>query len=358
MADFLTELEKAIADRLKQLSPEERKIQSKVNLDRMGKQQLNIAAENNTGLKTTSNTGLKTTSNTGLKTVRNIAPETGGMRTVTGRARTVGDDVLKLTGKAPKGTLLKGVGKLAVPLAAAEQAYQTLKLIFSEDARDEAAKDYEDSANEGALMRTAKGALGGVTSIYAAGKNIGDTMGAYTRAREGDTAFQNKQKELIARGILDKDGKPIRREEAAPATSTPASPVPTSATPEAESTGYAKLESAMYPEGVEIGTRPPETVKLESNMFPEGVEVAKGRDLLRGNPVTSTVTAESPKAAPEISEDRMSALFRKTMGTAFDPKSKMDIGKMNQLREFVGSNPDLLNKSDTKIALDYYRTLK
>jgi hypothetical protein len=66
----------------------------------------------------------------------------------------------------------------------------------------------------------------------------------------------------------------------------------------------------------------------------------------------------APKAAPEISEDRMSALFRKTMGAAFDPKSKMDIVKMNQLREFVGSNPDLLNKSDTKIALDYYRTLK
>ena len=66
----------------------------------------------------------------------------------------------------------------------------------------------------------------------------------------------------------------------------------------------------------------------------------------------------APAAAPEISEDRMSALFRKTMGTSFDPKSKMDIGKMNQLREFVGGNPDLLNKSDTKIALDYYRTLK
>jgi hypothetical protein len=54
----------------------------------------------------------------------------------------------------------------------------------------------------------------------------------------------------------------------------------------------------------------------------------------------------------------MSALFRKTTGTAFDPKSRMDIGKMNQLREFVSGNPDLLNKSDTKIALDYYRTLK
>jgi hypothetical protein len=66
----------------------------------------------------------------------------------------------------------------------------------------------------------------------------------------------------------------------------------------------------------------------------------------------------APKAAPEISEDRMSALFRKTMGNAFDPKSKVDASKMNQLREFVGSNPDLLNKSDTKIALDYYRTLK
>lgn len=159
-----------------------------------------------------------------------------------------------------------------------------------------------------------------------------------------------------------------RREQqyAAPATSTPESPVPApSATPtpaptptaapemsEAESTGYAKLESSMSPDGVEIGTRPPETVKLESSMFPEGVEVAAT--------TPSTAMAEAPtKAAPvELDENRMAQLYRKTTGSVYNPEvSKAAREKMAQLKSFVSSNPEMLNKSDTKIALDFYRTL-
>jgi hypothetical protein len=67
---------------------------------------------------------------------------------------------------------------------------------------------------------------------------------------------------------------------------------------------------------------------------------------------------QAPKAAPVIDEARMAALFRKTTGTAFDPKSRVDTARMADLTSFIEKDPDLLNKSDTKIALDYYRTLK
>ena len=155
-----------------------------------------------------------------------------------------------------------------------------------------------------------------------------------------------------------------RREQqyAAPATSTPESPVPApvpAPTPtaasaptmsEAESTGYAKLESAMSPDGVEVGTRPPETARLESSIFRDGVEVAAT--------TPSTAMAESPpKAKPVIDEARMASLFRKTTGTDFNPKSRVDKERMSQLTSFVEQDTDMLNKSDTRIALDFYKTL-
>jgi hypothetical protein len=165
-----------------------------------------------------------------------------------------------------------------------------------------------------------------------------------------------------------------RREQqyAAPATSTPESPVPTPAS----STGFngedlrrALIEAPPVPSPMtapresdvaalrkELLGAPPvqpaETAPRESDAL------AAYEDIETGNAPKAIIVDESETQAPEISEDRMSALFRKTMGTAFDPKSKMDIGKMKQLRDFVGGNPDLLDKSDTKIALDYYRTLK
>jgi hypothetical protein len=206
-------------------------------------------------------------------------------------------------------------------------------LLADEDYRKENEAAYEDLAEKNFLQRAVEGGLGGVASIYAAGKNIDDTVGAYTRAMKGDMAFQNKQKELIARGILDKDGKPIRREEAAPA-------------PEFDGEALSRALIDAPP------VQPAETAPRESDAL------AAYEDIETGNAPKAIIVDESETQAPEISEDRMSALFRKTMGTAFDPKSKMDASKMNQLREFVGSNPDLLNKSDTKIALDYYRTLK
>ncbi len=161
-----------------------------------------------------------------------------------------------------------------------------------------------------------------------------------------------------ARKIVDDFARAQREQQYSTSESAPVpAPTPTAAsTPtmsEAESTGYAKLESSISPEGVEVGTRPPETVKLESSMFPEGVEIAATSP--------STAMAEAPtKAAPvELDETRMAQLYRKTTGAEYNPKvSRAAREKMAQLKSFVSSNPDMLNKSDTRIALDFYKTLK
>lgn len=163
-----------------------------------------------------------------------------------------------------------------------------------------------------------------------------------------------------ARKIVDDFARAQREQqystsESAPVPAPVPAPTPTAAsTPtmsEAESTGYAKLESAMFPEGVEVGTRPPETVKLESNMFPEGVEVAATA------PSTTMAESPTPAAKPVIDEARMASLFRKTTGTNFNPKSRVDKERMAQLTSFVEQDTDMLNKSDTRIALDFYKTL-
>ena len=79
---------------------------------------------------------------------------------------------------------------------------------------------------------------------------------------------------------------------------------------------------------------------------------------VKGSTVPKAIPVDESKiGAPEISEDRMSALFRKTTGTDFNPKSRVDKERMAQLTSFIEEDPERLNKSDTKIALDFYRTL-
>lgn len=61
----------------------------------------------------------------------------------------------------------------------------------------------------------------------------------------------------------------------------------------------------------------------------------------------------------ELDENRMAQLYRKTTGAEYNPEvSKAAREKMAQLKAFVSTNPEMLNKSDTRIALDFYKTLK
>lgn len=169
------------------------------------------------------------------------------------------------------------------------------------------------------------------------------TQGMYSAAKLAAPAVKSAI-EFLGR----KSSQPVRnRAEAAtymknrqmaPATSTPESPVPT---PVAASAPQDDIRSMIEATGNALSAAP----------------VADEQPATQPMDNVSTEIGE-PAAAPELPEDRMNALFRKTMGTAFDPKSKMDIGKMQQLRDFVSNNPDALNKSDTRIALDFYRNSK
>ena len=76
-------------------------------------------------------------------------------------------------------------------------------------------------------------------------------------------------------------------------------------------------------------------------------------------PMGNVSTEIGEPAQVELDETRMAQLYRKTTGAEYNPEvSKAAREKMAQLKSFVSSNPDMLNKSDTRIALDFYKTLK
>lgn len=76
-------------------------------------------------------------------------------------------------------------------------------------------------------------------------------------------------------------------------------------------------------------------------------------------PMGNVSTEIGEPAQVELDETRMAQLYRKTTGAEYNPEvSKAAREKMAQLKSFVSNNPDMLNKSDTRIALDFYKTLK
>ena len=165
-----------------------------------------------------------------------------------------------------------------------------------------------------------------------------------------------------------------RREQqyAAPATSTPESPVPATAPVPAATAGRAV--PAPVPAAATATAPANQSTDAPSPSYGRSDEAIAEMEAAQNQPTsapspsygrsdeaiaeTEAAQNQAPKAAPVIDEARMAALFRKTTGTAFDPKSRVDTTRMADLTSFIEKDPDLLNKSDTKIALDYYRTLK
>jgi hypothetical protein len=161
-----------------------------------------------------------------------------------------------------------------------------------------------------------------------------------------------------------------RREQqyAAPATSTPESPVPATAPVPAATTGQAVPATATATAPANQSTEAPSPSYGRSDEAIAEMEAARNQPTSAPSPSygrsdeaiaeMEAARNQAPKAAPVIDEARMAALFRKTTGTAFDPKSRVDKARMADLTSFIEQDPERLNKSDTKIALDFYRTLK
>jgi hypothetical protein len=98
--------------------------------------------------------------------------------------------------------------------------------------------------------------------------------------------------------------------------------------------------SALFPDGIEM----PADTPSASRAAP-----AAAAPKLRDSP---TPAAAAPAAGPERDMD---ALFAKATGTAFDPKSRVDVARKAQLEDLLKSKPELAGKSDTQVALQWYR---
>jgi hypothetical protein len=130
-----------------------------------------------------------------------------------------------------------------------------------------------------------------------------------------------------------------------PATATATATTPANQSTEAPSPSYGRSDEAI----AEMEAARNQPTSAPSPSYGRSDEAIAEMEAARN---------QAPKAAPVIDEARMAALFRKTTGTAFDPKSRVDKARMADLTSFIEQDPERLNKSDTKIALDFYRTLK
>lgn len=97
-------------------------------------------------------------------------------------------------------------------------------------------------------------------------------------------------------------------------------------------------------------TRSPKEVKEVPDMA-----VEKGfQDMAAGN-VPRGIVVEEP-AAPAAERD-IGSLFEKATGTTFNPKSRIDVARKAELEDFLSGNPDFAGKSDTQVALQWYRKM-
>jgi len=357
----LTPREAEIARQQAQLSPNERKIKRGSNLKKIA--------------KTAKPSPLIKVGNTALKAPTAALSEVSeaggrGMRTVYGSARTVGDDVLKLTGeaakKAPKGAVLKGLGKVAVPLAAAEQAYQTAKLIGSAEARREAEQDYADSADEGALLRTVKGGLGGVTTIYGALNALNELDKASVAARDSRKNLEEKMSDPRNQQLVSS-----AQERQAIFMSLPQEEqdlVDSMSGKEAK----LYLEAKMKKPQASLQDAPmrdapmreiPEPAPASSEPEPPSSPATAGAQrssMERQMTALDAQAAAAPRAIPvpePVDEDRAMALFQNTHGGPFDPKSSMDRGKMAIIQNLMAQKGSE-NLTPNQFSLKIYRMSK
>jgi hypothetical protein len=404
----LTASEKALSDRLNQLSPAERKIQREANLKKIGQKQIDIR-------------------NTKAQAYldKKAAQKAPSVAARAGRASAQAERAVRTALQSPAaaraGQLAKGVGAVGRVAAPVVEGVRAVRYLTDEDYREQAARDYEDMADGNAFMRAVEGGLGGVTTIAAAAENLKEAREASKRAGESGRAADAKTEELIARGILDQSGRTIpidQRRAGAAAPAAPAAAKPSITTnvsgrrraankpkpkpePEPNLANRADVKSinarrqaanARNPEPEpnlanradvkSINARRqaanarkqaeerPRVERMESARPPAPApapvpeQAGPPRSLMnpeQAGPPRSLMNPEQagsavPKAvAPDPAE--MQKLFKTVMGSSFDPNSRMDKRKMQEMQDFYTTSGGMAGRSPTRFALDYYKTL-
>jgi hypothetical protein len=204
---------------------------------------------------------------------------------------------------------------------------------------EQAYKDYDDSRQKlTAFLGEMLNAPKGVSSEKAALTEIVD---AVSRGRREAGYGTQQPIPTVASTSAPEPAKPAATPAAEPAPKATQATPPTQAAPAPERAemipSYGRDEAAIAE-----------------------MEVAQNESPSYGRDEAAIAEMEAAQnKQPTVSEDRMAQLYRKTTGAVYNPEvSKAAREKMAQLKSFVSSNPDMLSKSDTKIALDFYRTLK
>jgi hypothetical protein len=294
---------------------------------------------------------------TGLVPVKNelgpvlrSAAQNPTMRTAVGRV-IQSEPLLLGSGEAATTAAAGGsaAGSLAAlaPVIAAYHAGKIANLALDPAAREQASKDYTALQEKGVFSRALHGAnpLNSVDTIYGAGKGVVDTLQSYSNAADGEAALNTPE----ARDTVKRVGKLQAVYEGLS---------------DADKSRVDKMTGPERLQWRKTGEFPQKEARLGagSALFPEGIKMPETTPMTQEKtPIFSEPKATAPAAtpaAPAAPSRDIDSLFLKATGTKFDPKSRLDIARKAELEDLMKSKPELAGKSDTQVALQWYRQME
>lgn len=266
------------------------------------------------------------------------------MRNVTRAAQ----PVARLTTTAgATGAAGAGAKKLAGRVLVAKTAYDLARLGLSEDARNEAAAQVENEAeNTGAVGRFFSGLLDPVNTAYGITRLTRDAIDS---AREADRAAANAptDEQIAAKRQQTIDVKARKeREKAAAAAAAEA----------AAADAAAKTTNMSFAEAVEAGLVSPYTPAAEPTAEELAIQALTPEQRAEMEKMSDADYENAPKAKPVYDPDLVNSLFKTAFGTDINPKREKDIKKVEAIEEMLGERGGKLGKATpNQFALEIYR---
>jgi hypothetical protein len=247
----------------------------------------------------------------------------------------------------------------------ATAAYDAGRLALSKDARKEAEQKVLNMAEKGnAADRFVTGLLDPVNTGFGIAKLVGDTVRSAVDTRraaenapsddEAASMYAEAQRDPARNDAKARKQELLRQrdmsfEEAANARLSAMDMAPT-----------------MGLRNPQVGENPPPNARPQANspkelagqMIDEQSPMLQKAGLGTSSQQKPAAQEKVQPAATALTADRMNAIFQTATGTPFDPKSRLDRQRLAELQSVLDSQPDLADKSPTKIALAWYRSKK
>jgi len=288
----------------------------------------------------------------GTEVIPRVTSAARSMRNVTPVARAIPRIGMNATTAA--GLSSGAARKMAGGVLVAKTAYDLARLGLSEDARQQAAQDVEDSAmNDGALVRAAKGFVDPVNTAYGIGSMVGDLVGSMADARKARESLARGREEATPEMTAKR--KKVQADIAANKAKKAAEENSKMSFQDATEARLASLDEGGGNDEMYAMQRANRLAANEANMQMNAA--AQERAAVAATPTTSAApSAEQPsKAQPVFDQALVESLFETTHGTSFDPKSAMDRRKKIQIESMLEEMGGLGNMTPNQFALQLYR---